>query len=132
MSNILTEPSSQRADHKIWVWRYGDPVNIPMRVSFIRKDNAQQYFDVPTTCYVRFLIKSDLREDDPIIDKPFKFIKPNIVLVEFSTEEVIQLRAGRTYYVGVALYDEGDNFVRTLISDLPLRIDKSALSNQVF
>ena len=95
MSNILTEPSSQRADHKIWVWRYGDPVNIPMRVSFIRKDNAQQYFDVPTTCYVRFLIKSDLREDDPIIDKPFKFIKPNIVLVEFSTEEVIQLRAGR-------------------------------------
>lgn len=132
MSNILTEPSSQRADHKIWVWRYGDPVNIPMRVSFIRKDNAQQYFDVPTTCYVRFLIKSDLREDDPIIDKPFKFIKPNIFLVEFSTEEVIQLRAGRTYYVGVALYDEGDNFVRTLISDLPLRIDKSALSNQVF
>lgn len=132
MSEILTEPSSQREDQKIWVWRYGDAVNVPFRVSLIKKDTGEEYFKIPTTMYVRFLVKSDLREDMAIIDKPFQFTAPGIFIVQLSTEEVVQLRAGRTYYVGVALYDEGDNFVRTLVADLPLRIDKSVLSSQVF
>lgn len=132
MSAILTEPSSQRADNKIWVWRYGDAVNTPFRVNFHKKDTGEQYFDIPTTMYVRFLIKDDLRDENPIIEKVYKFISPNVFIVELSTEEVVQLRAGKTYHVGVALYDEGDNFVRVLISDLPLRIDKSALNKSVF
>lgn len=132
MSEILTEPSSQRSDNKIWVWRYGDPVNVPVKVSFFKKSDQTEYFKVPTTMYARFLVKSDLRLDDAVIDKIYHFIAPGIFIVELSTEEVIQLRAGKTYYVGIALYDEGDNFVRTLVADLPLRVDKSVLSNQVF
>lgn len=132
MSEILTEPSSQRADNKIWVWRYGDAVNTPFKVTFHKKDTGEQYFDIPTTMYVRFLIKDDLRDDTPVVEKTYKFISPNVFVVELSTEEVVQLRAGKTYHVGVALYGEDDNFVRVLIADLPLRIDKSALSNSVF
>lgn len=132
MNEILTEPSSQRADNKVWVWRYGDAVNTPIRVSLIRKDTEEQYFNIPTSMSARFVIKGDLRDDDAIIDKLFKFTAPNIVVIELSVEEVIQLRAGRTYYVGLALYDEQENFVRVLIADLPLRVDKSALSGSVF
>lgn len=132
MSEILTEPSSQRADNKIWVWRYGDAVNTPFKVNFYNKDTGEKYFDIPTSMYVRFLIKDDLRDETPIIEKVYKFIAPNIFVVELSTEEVVQLRAGKTYHVGVALYGENDNFVRALISDLPLRVDKSALNKSVF
>lgn len=132
MSEILTEPSSQRADNKIWVWRYGDAVNTPFKVIFHRKDTGEQYFDIPTTMYVRFLIKDDLRDENPVIEKVYKFIAPNVFVVELSTEEVVQLRAGKTYHVGVALYGEDDNFVRVLIADLPLRVDKSALNKSVF
>lgn len=132
MSEILTEPSSQRADNKIWVWRYGDAVNTPFKVTFNKKDTGEQYFDIPTTMYVRFLIKDDLGDETPIIEKVYKFIAPNIFVVELSTEEVVQLRAGKTYHVGVALYGEDDNFVRVLIADLPLRVDKSALNKSVF
>ena len=101
-------------------------------MTFHKKDTGEQYFDIPTTMYVRFLIKDDLRDDTPVIEKTYKFISPNVFVVELSTEEVVQLRAGKTYHVGVALYGEDDNFVRVLIADLPLRIDKSALSNSVF
>lgn len=132
MSEILTEPSSQRADNKIWVWRYGDAVSTPFKVSFYKKDDGVEYFQIPTTMYVRFLIKADLRDDTPVFEKVFNFISPGVFVVELSTDEVMQLRAGRTYYVGVGLYDEGDNFVRSLVSDLPLRIDKSALSNSIY
>ena len=132
MSEFLEESSSQRSDLKVWVWKYGDPVNVPFKVTMIKKDTNSEYFDIPTSMYARFLVKADMRDDMPIIDKVFKFTQPNIFIVELSTSEVVQLRAGRTYYVGVALYDENDNFVRTLISVLPLRIDKSVLSNQVF
>jgi len=132
MSEFLTEPSSQREDFKIWVWRYGDAVNTPIKVNFYRKDTGEQYFDIPTTYYVRFLIKDDLRDDTPVIEKVFRFVSPNVFIVALSTAEVVRLRAGKTYHVGVALYGEADNFVRVLIADLPLRIDKSALSNSVF
>lgn len=132
MSDFLTEPSSQRADNKIWVWRYGDAVNTPFKVIFHKKDTGEQYFDIPTTMYVRFLIKDDLRDENPIIEKVYKLIAPNVFIVELSTEEVVQLRAGKTYHVGVALYGEDDNFVRVLIADLPLRVDKSALNKSVF
>lgn len=132
MSNILTEPSSPRADHKVWVWRYGDAINTPVRVTFYRKDNGEPYFDIPTTCYARVLIKDDLRDDNAVLEKSFHFISPNIFIVEFTTDEVVQLRAGKTYHVGMALYDEADNFIRVLVQDLPLRIEKSALSNSVF
>lgn len=132
MSDFLTEPSSQRADNKIWVWRYGDAVNTPFKVIFHKKDTGEQYFDIPTTMYVRFLIKDDLRDENPIIEKVYKLIAPNVFIVELSTEEVVQLRAGKTYHVGAALYGEDDNFVRVLIADLPLRVDKSALNKSVF
>lgn len=132
MSDILTEPSSQRGDHKIWVWRYGDAVSTPFKVSFRRKDNDKVYYDVPTSMYARFLIKADLRDETPIIEKAFKFISPNIFVVELSTDEVVQLRPERIYHVGVALYDEFDNFIRVLIADLPLRVDVSALNKSVF
>lgn len=132
MSEILTEPSSQRADNKIWVWRYGDAVNVPFKITLYKKDTGEQYFDIPTTMYVRFLIKDDLRDENPVIEKVYKFASPNVFIVELTTEEVVQLRAGKTYHVGVALYDGDDKFIRVLIADLPLRIDRSALNNSVF
>lgn len=132
MSEILVEPSSQRSDHKIWVWRYGDAVRVPVKVSMVKKSDNTQYFDVPTVMHVRFLVKDDLRDSSPIIEKAFNFIAKNIFIVELSTEEVIALRAGKMYHVGMALYDEQDNFVRTLVADLPLRVEKSALYDSVF
>ena len=132
MSGILVEPSSPRADHKVWVWQYGNSVHVPVKVSMIRKDDNTQYFNIPTVMYVRMLIKDDLRDSMPILEKVYNFSAPNIFIVELSTEEVIALRAGKMYHVGMALYDEQDNFVRTLVADLPLRVEKSALSNSVF
>lgn len=132
MDRILTEPSSQREDNRVWVWRYGDPVNVPFRISLYRRDADSTYVNIPTDFTVRFLVKSDLRDDAAVIDKVFHFKAPSIFLCEFSTEEVIALRAGKTYHVGVALYDNDGNFVRAIIDNLPLRVDKSTLSNSVF
>ena len=132
MSEILVEPSSQRSDHKVWVWRYGDAVRVPVKVSMVKRSDNTQYFDVPTVMSVRFLIKDDLRDEAPIIEKVYNFVAPNIFIVEIPTDEVIALRAGKVYHVGMALYDEQDNFVRTLVADLPLRIEKSALYDSVF
>lgn len=132
MSEILREPSSPRSDHGTWVWRYGDAIYTPVKVSMVSKRDNSQYFDVPTVMKVRFQIKADLRDSMPVLEKVFDFIKPNIFVVELSTEEVVQLRAGRTYSVGMALYDEQDNFVRVLVSNLPLRIEQSALYESVF
>lgn len=132
MSEILTEPSSPREDHKVWVWRYGDAISTPVKVTFTRKSTNSEYFEVPTTMYARVVIKDDLRDSDAILDKVFQFTSNGIFIIEFTTEEVIQLRAGKTYQLGVALYDEDDTFLRTLVQDLPLRIEKSALNKSVF
>ena len=77
-------------------------------------------------------VKADLRDDNSIIDEFFKFDLNSVFVVNIPTEKVCLLRAGRLYHVGVALYDDNNNFVRSLISDLPLRLDKSTLSNSVF
>ena len=133
MSNaFLTEPSSQREDNRIWVWRYADPVNVPIKVNLRRRDTGDVYANIPTSFRIRFLIKEDLRDDDAVLEKSFEFVSPSVFVVKISTEEVVRLRAGKVYHVGMALYDDRDNFIRTIISDLPLRVDKSALSNSVF
>lgn len=131
-ATVIREPTSQRSDSKMWVWTYGDPVYVPIRVSLVREDTGSVYVDVPTSYHVGFFIKSDLRDSNAIIQKMFNFIEPSLFVVDIPTDEVILLRAGKVYHVGMALYDELGNFVRTLISDLPLRIESSALSNSVF
>lgn len=129
---IIQEPSSQRSDNNIWVWRYGDPVFTPFRISFYRKGQDNAYVDIPLDFTVRFLIKADLRDDSAVIEKIFHFDAPSVFVVNIPTDEVIQLRAGKMYHVGLALYNEYGEFVRTIIADLPLRIDNSTLSNSVF
>ena len=133
MSNqILVEPSSQRGDNKVWVWKYPDPVNTPFRISLYRAGSESTYVNIPTDYSVRFLIKADLRDDNALIEKVFHFDAPSVFQVVIPTDEVIKLRAGRAYHVGVALYDNHGSFVRSIISDLPLRIEGSTLSNSVF
>lgn len=129
---IIQEPSSQRGDNNVWIWRYGDPVYTPVKVHLLRKDTDEVYVDVPTSYTVGFFVKADLRDDTPIIEKMFNFIEPSLFVVDIPTEEVILLRSGKCYHCGMALYDESGNFVRTLVADLPLCIDKSTLSNLVF
>lgn len=132
MSEILTESSSQRSDNKIWVWKYPDSVFTPFKVNLRRLGVEGTYIDIPTTYSARFVVKADLRDDNSIIDEFFKFVSPSVFVVNIPTEKVCLLRAGRLYHVGVALYDDNNNFIRSLISDLPLRLDKSTLSNLVF
>lgn len=129
---ILREPSSQRNDNNIWVWRYADPVITPFRVLFHRGSDTGNLVDVPVGFYAKLLIKDDLRDENATIDKIFRFDVPSIFIVNIPTDEVIKLRPGKMYHVGVALYDNNDRFVRAIIDDLPLRIDGSALSRSVF
>lgn len=132
-SAVLTEPSSQREDNRVWVWRYADPVNVPIKINLRNRESGNVYVNIPTDFYAHFLIKEDLRDDVAVLEKVFKFVSPSVFVVEISTEEVAgRLRAGKTYHVGVALYDDNSVFIRTLIADLPLRVDKSTLSNSVF
>lgn len=132
MTEILTEPSSQREDNKVWRWRYGDPVNTPVKVSFINKSNNEKYADVPGGYYARFIVKTDLREDEVFFERNFEFSTDGVFIVELTAEEVCQFRAGATYYCGFALYDSNGKFIRTLVQDLPLVIDKSVFSKQLY
>lgn len=132
---ILQESSSQRNDQNVWVWRYADAVFTPFRVSLYRRDAVDIsaiYVDIPVGFYARFLIKDDLRDESAIIDKSFRFDVPSVFVVDIPTDEVVMLRPGKMYHVGVALYDNNDNFVRAIIDDLPLRVDNSVLSYSVF
>ena len=133
MSEILVEPSSQRVDNKVWVWTYGDPVNTSVKVSFINKTTSEEYLEIPENGYfVRFLIKTDLREDRAVLDKNFSFVSRGIFVINLSSDEVAQLIPEANYNVGMALYDEVGNYIRTLVQNLPLRIERSVFKNQLF
>lgn len=123
---LLKETSSQRLDGQVWVWNYPDSLNVPFRVIL---DEGLQ---LPKGYKVRFVIKSDIRENDIILDRYYEVLDESVFVVEVSVDEVSQLRIGRTYYGGFALYDTYGNFVRNIVSYLPIRIEKSVFSNVVF
>lgn len=132
MSEILVEPSSQREDNRIWVWNYGDPVHAVCQIQLIDQSTGRTYLEIPQNYYARFMIKSDLREGKSILEKNFNFDGRGVFIVDLTTEEVLQLKPEAHYYVGMALYDEFGNFIRTLVSFLPLRIARSVFKDQLF
>lgn len=132
MNEILVEPSSQRTDNKMWVWNYGDPVHAVCQIKLIDKLTGNTYLEIPENYYARFMIKSDLREGKSILEKNFNFDKRGVFIIDLTTEEVLQLKPEAHYYAGMALYDEFGNFIRTLVSYIPLRVERSVFKDQLF
>lgn len=121
---MLYEATSPRNDNAIWALTYGEPSKTPFYFNWQGKTSGGAYldFNIDTSCYVIVTIKERLSDTDSIVSKNLQMQNNNTILLELTQEDMMNLKAGKTYHTSISLYDENNNLIRVLLRDLPTKI----------
>ena len=121
---MLYEATSPRGDNGIWVLTYGQPSKTPFRFDWKGKTRGGKYinFAIDPSCYIILTIKEYLSDEESILKYTLQMDDNNSVMVALSEEDMLKLRANKTYHTSISLYDKDNNLIKVMLRDLPTKI----------
>lgn len=121
---MLYEATSPRNDNAIWALTYGEPSRTPFYFNWQGKTSGGEYldFDIDTSCHVIVTIKERLSDEEAILEYTIQMQPHNTIMLELSQEDMLKLKANKTYHTSISLYDANDKLIRVLLRDLPTKI----------
>lgn len=129
---ILYEPTSTRGDHGIWKMTYGQPSRTPFKFDWKGKTSGGEFinFKIDSSCYVQCVIKENISDEIYVILKNVQVSENNTIMFELDRKDVSKLLGGKEYHLTMTLFDENNELIRILLSDLPIRIEGSGVSDE--
>lgn len=124
--SILYEPASTRGDFGVLVLTENEPCKLPFyfEIPIIDATGAESGYIIKPSDKIIVTIKKKINDFTPVIEQTYTNILNNTAIVYFSIADM-KLMPGGNYVLSATLNQNGTN-IRTLISELPVRVEEVA------